>query len=211
MALDLKNIDLKNIEFKNVYEWSSYGRLFVFVLVCSMVFYVGYYFDFSSQSAEIYTRYKQELDLKEQVDSILKTKQAMQEVVLQFPEVRKLLNQWQGQLINSSSLPDLLNLILKIGAKNHLQFSLFTPGAKKQQDDYFVVPIKVVVQGGYGQVAQFISDIANLPQLVAVTDFVMAKQSNEAGAVAKTAGEAAANGNLTTAMVLEVYYLVNKK
>ncbi len=211
MAIDLKSFDFKNIDLRNVYEWPLVGRLLLFFLACVAVFYLGYYFDFSNQSHQIFVRYKQELDLKDQVSSILKTKQEMQEIVLQYPELQKLLSQWQGQLINGSNLPDLLNQILKLGALNHLQFSLFAPGEKKTEDDYEVVPIKVVVQGGYNQVAHFISEIANLPQIVAVSDFIMGKQIAEPSTAEKAAGEGAASNNLTTAIMLEVYFLDNKK
>ena len=135
----------------------------------------------------------------------------MREVVLQFPEVLKLLNEWQGQLITGSNLPDLLNQILKIGAANHLQFSLFVPGAKKQEDDYFMVPIKVLVRGNYNQVANFISQVANLPQIVVISDFMMLKLANAAGVDEKETEDAGAANYLTTALTLEVYYLANKK
>lgn len=210
MALDLKNIDLKNLDIRNAYEWPLAGRMIIFGLVCIVVFYLGYFFDFSGLSKQIYTRYKQEVDLKQQVGAILKTEQGMREVVLQFPEVQKLVNQWQGQLINAANLPDLLNQILKVGAANHLHFALFAPGAKKPVDDYFMVPIKVVVQGNYSEVANFISQVANLPQLVSVGDFMIVKGSPETGATI-AAAETSAASFLTTALTLEVYYLANKK
>lgn len=214
MALDnLKNFDLKSIDLRNIYEWPIYARMVVFCLVCVGVFYFGYFFDFSSLSNQIYTRFKQEQDLKQQVKSILRTEENMREIVLQYPEVVKLLSHWQGQLINGSNLPDLLNQILKLGAVNHLQFSLFAPGAKKQEDDYFMVPIKVVIKGNYNQVATFISQVANLPQIVAVGDFIMAKQVGEVGSAPGTGEKPTETSasSLITALTLEVYYLANKK
>jgi len=185
-------MDIKNsINFKNIYEWPLYGRLVVFLLVSLGVFYFGYYFDFSSFSNQIYGKYQQEKDLKQQMKAILKNEAEMHEVVSSFHEIEKLLDQWQGQLINGAHLPDLLNQILKLGTANHLQFSLFVPGDKQKKDDYFEVPIKIVMQGGYNQVANFISQVANLPEIVAIGDFVISKP--------------------TSALTLEVYYLANKK
>lgn len=211
MALELKNIDFKNFSLRDIYEWPIYGRMVIFMLVSIGVFYFGYIFDFSSLSNQILTRFKQEQDLKQQLESSLKIEEEMREVVLQYPEVMKLLNQWQGQLISSSTLPDLMNLILSIGATNHLKFSVFIPGEKKPVEDYFMVPIKVVVQGNYNQVAHFISQVANLPQLVAIGDFAMMKQNEAKDSGEKESESNAANGNLTTALTLEVYYLANKK
>jgi type IV pilus assembly protein PilO len=176
-----------------------------------VVFYLGYAFDFSGLSKQIYDRYRQELDLKQQVHVILKTEDEMKSIVLQFPEVVKIVNQWQGQLINGTKLPDLLNQILKIGAANHLLFSLFAPGDKKEVDDYYVVPIKVVVQGNYSQVAHFISQIANFPQIISVGDFVMVKGPSGTIGAEKPAAEANTLNSLTTALTLEVYYRANKK
>jgi type IV pilus assembly protein PilO len=210
MAIDIKNIDFKTMDLKNIYEWPFYGRMVIFAIVCAGVFAFGYFFDFSALSDQIVTRYKQEQDLKQQMKAILRTEESMKEVVKQFPEILKLLSQWQGQLINSGNLPDLLNQILKLGAANHIQFSLFAPGAKKQEDDYFMVPLKVVIRGNYNQVSDFISQVANLAQIVSIGDFVMAKQSGTEASPAS--GEKATDtGYLVTALTLEVYYLAPKK
>lgn len=210
MALDIKNIDLKNIDFRNVnvYEWPLFGRFIVQVLVCMGVFYFGYVFDFSSQGKQIYEHYKQEQDLKGQVKSILKHGEEMKGDVAQFSEVVKLLNQWQGQLVNSNAIPDLLNQIVKSGTVNQLKIALFTPGAKQKKDDYYMVPIKIVATGDYNKIANFISQISNMGQIVTVTDFVIAKENssgNEGG------GEVASTANrLTATLTLKVYYLADK-
>ena len=211
MALDLKNLNLKDLDIRSVYEWPIYGRLVIFGVVCGGVLFLGYFFDFSDLSDQIVTRYKQELDLKQQVEASLKSEEEMKEIVNQFPQVMKIVNEWQDQLINGTSLPDLLNQILKMGAANSLKFTLFAPGAKKQQDDYFMVPIKVVVQGSYTEIATFISQLANLPQIVSVSDFILSKESNSIGQAAKPEEPGAVSGPITSAMTLEVYYLANKK
>lgn len=211
MAFELKKINLKSINFRNIYEWPIYGRMVVFALVCLAIFYGGYFFDFSDLSNQIYTRYKQEQDLKQQMRSILKAEEEMQQVVLQFPEVLSLLDKWQSQLINAAQLPDLLNQILKLGANNHLQFSLFVPETKKQQGDFYVVPIKVLIRGNYNETANFISQMANLPQVVVIDDFTMLKQTNASSNDTKETEDVNLSGSLTTALTLEVYYLATTK
>jgi|GEM_PF-159307 len=209
---DLKNLDLKSLDFKNIYEWPFYGRGIVFLVVCLGVFYLGYLIDFSSFSGQIYSRVQQERDLKSQVKAILDTEEDMKELVSQYPEVVKLLNAWQGQLIDGDNLPDLLNKILKIGASNQLQFSQFAPGVKKQRNDYLMVPIKVVARGNYNQIANFISQVANMPQLIAIGDFVIQKQVvTDSEKTASEQAQSSATASTTAGITLEVYYLANKK
>lgn len=210
MFFDLKRIDFKNIDFKNVYEWPIYGRAIVLIIFCLGVFYAGYFFYFSSLGDEIYKRYKQEQDLKQQVKTILKIEREMKESVAEFPQLVNLLNQWQKQLISSNNLPDLLNQILKLGAANHIQFSLFAPAARTQQDDYFKVPIKVIMQGNYSQLANFISALANLSQLVSIGDFIFSKKNANASNM-KATEEVNSDNRLTCELTIEVFSLANKK
>lgn len=213
MALDLKNIkiDFKNINFRTVYEWPVYGRTIILALVFIAVLYLGYFFNFSELSDQIYTRYKQEQELKQQIKASLKVEADLKEIVARYPEILKLLNEWEGQLIEGNKLPDLLNQILKLGADNHLHFSLFAPGAKQQENSFFKVPIKVLIRGNYNQVANFISQIANLPQIVAVSDFLMIKKAASENNVEKGSENKNQGDYLSTSLTLEVYYLAHKK
>lgn len=210
MALE-KNIKLKSVDVKYIYEWPFIARLFVYFVVSVAVFCGGYFFDFSSQGDQIYSRFKQEHDLKQQVQTILKNEQKMAGEVSQYPDLLKVLDHWQEQFINSNNLPDLLNQILKIGATNHIQFSIFSPGAKKTQDDYYVVPIKVVMQGSYSQLGNFISQVANMPLLVSIGDFVILKKGDQSTGQKSVSEDTAEPDRLTCMLTLEVYNLANKK
>jgi type IV pilus assembly protein PilO len=207
MALDTK-LDLKNINIKNVYEWPLYGRMIVMVIVALVVFYCGYLYDFSSLSSQIYSRYTQEKDLKQQVKSILKNEEKMSNLVSQFPEMVILRDQWRNQLINIDHLPDLLNQILKLGSLNQIKFTLFVPGTKKAENNYFIVPIKVNMRGTYAQIAGFISQIANLSQIVVVSNFSIFKPTNEDEA---SKSDNNASDLLASELILEVYYLATKE
>lgn len=203
-------IDIKHIDFKNIYEWPAYGRAIILAIICFSVLFLGYFFDFSSLGDEIYKKYRQEHDLKQQLKLMFKTEEDMKESVSEFPKLMETLSQWRGQLIQADNLPDLLNQILKMGTASSVKFSLFAPGTRKEKDGYAFVPIKVVMEGNYNQLASFISKIANLPQLVSVGDFVISKKG-VAPLEPKSAGGAADNDGLTCDLTLEVFLRAHKK
>ncbi|HVY53474.1 MAG TPA: type 4a pilus biogenesis protein PilO [Gammaproteobacteria bacterium] len=204
--MPLKDIDLKKIDLRNFYEWPLLARSIIIFLVCVGVFFGGYFFDFSNLSSQIYARYKDEQDLKSQIQSILKIEESMEGSVSQFSELVGMLDSWQAQLISANNIPDLLNQILRLGSQNHVKFILFTPGDKSKKDDYFVMPIKAIVLGNYQQLASFISQLANLPQIVVINNLSIASTAEKD----KSDNGEAAN-QLTAGLDLEVYYLANYK
>ena len=70
-----------------------------------------------------------------------------------------------------SKIDELLKNISKVGTTEGLKFVFFKPQPEKNRGFYVQMPIKIAVLGHYHQIARFISDLANLKQLVVVDDF----------------------------------------
>lgn len=216
---------MNNMSLNNIHEWPLITRLLLLILVFLAVFYLGYRFHLAGQVQSLSRAHQQEVDLKQQIEFIVQKNQAIKSEVSRLPKLQAELVKWKRQLVNYNDLPDLLNQILKLGADNSLFFSSFTPGdsvkvavaeagaASAQSDppastaniSFDKVPIKVVVVGTYHQLAAFISQLANLPLIVAIENFTVSNESQATLLGESLAKQAEARHLLTAELTLDVY------
>lgn len=166
---------MMNYNLKQIYDWPLIPRSIVIGIICCVVFYLGYFLDLSGTARKLKLVRQQEEDLKIQFVSLASSVADTKKELTKYPRLINALSQTKKKLINSSELPELLNEILKMGAQNELEFNNFSPGAEVKEGEYVKVPIKVVVVGTYDQIASFISQVANMDRIVAVGNFVLAK------------------------------------
>jgi len=198
---------MKGIDFKNIYEWPLIRRSLVIGLVCVVVFYFGYRWDLSSLGTSLTSNRQQESDLKNQLETVISKEATIRDYTSQYSDFQLLLNQWQKKMIRYNELPGLLNDILKMGANYQLYFSLVDPGEDTKEGDYYKVPIKIVAVGSYHQLSEFISQVANLPQILVISDFTISRENKNDELGAKLAAEATEKNLLTAELFLEVYHL----
>lgn len=202
---------MKKYDLKTIYEWSAIPQAFVIGLICIIVYFIGDRVDTSTLKIKLFNSEQQEQSLKQQMGLIINEEQSVKNDISQFAKYNAMLTAWHKQMINYSDLPELLNQILKIGSNNQLHFALFSPGSEIKENLYYRVPIKLIVVGSYHQLANFISQVANLSWIVVVDDFTISKENTNDVLGAKLAEQANAENLLTAGIVLDVYYLTEKK
>lgn len=226
---------MKNMTLNNIHEWPLMTRMLLLMLVFLAVLYLGYRFSLSKQIKDLTRAAAQETDLKQQIDLVIRKNKMIESEVSHLPALQTELSKWKKQLVNYNDLPELLNQILKLGGDNHLFFSSFTPGepvkvdvkiAANAQDaaaapaptdpgapppeppkviSFSKVPIKVVVVGNYHQLADFISQVANLEWIVAVGNFTISNENTTTLLGDAMAKQAAAQNLLSAELLLDVY------
>lgn len=197
---------MKKLDLNNIHEWPLATRCIVIALLCVIVFYIGYKWDIAALQKKLQTSQADESNLKIQYQSIIKKQTETQIELIHFNEMRVLLTQWQQKLVQYNQIPDLLNQILKIGNNNSLYFSLFDPGDTVEDNHYQKIPIKIVAVATYHQLADFISQIANLPWIVVIDDFGISSENKEDILGNKLAEAANNQGLLTLTLMLDIYY-----
>lgn len=235
---------MKSMTLKNIHEWPLMTRLLLLGLVFAASFYLGYRFVLSGQILSLSKAVQHEIELKRQMELVIRKNKMVVVEISQLPQMQKELALWKEQMVNFDSLPSLINSILKLGADNHLFFSLFSPGEvvkimlpsksdvvtpaeaapavpatppatpdpAASVDDtktvtYSKVPIKVVLIGNYHQISDFVSQIANMPVIIAVGNFTI---SNDGGVQLlgdKLAKQAETQHLLSAELILDVYLL----
>lgn len=194
---------MANYNLKNFYEWPLITRSLIIGLFCVVIFYLFYLWDISSLRNQLTTAEQQENDLKNQFQLLIKKEIAIKNEVANLPNLQTSLHDWQKKLTSFSELHEILSEILKIGAGNHLQFNLFHPEPKIKVGYYFKTRIKVNATGNYDEIANFISQIANLQKIVVVSNFIIEKSTLKKS----VENESDDRNALTAEIILEIYQL----
>jgi type IV pilus assembly protein PilO len=176
------------------------------------MFYLGYQFDIASKKHELLSAQTQEKDLKTQLQALEDDLGDLNRELAQLPQLQALLKKWNNQLVETNNLPDMLNDILKLGTANQLEFQLFNPASEVTEEAYPVyekVPINVVTIGDYHETANFMSQIANLPKLVVIDNFIMQKGQNKLFDKKAAAVPGYAN-KMTSLIMFQIYHVADK-
>jgi type IV pilus assembly protein PilO len=202
---------MQDYDIKDIFNLPLRVQLTVVAIFCLLIFYLGYQWDISSLKKELASVQAQETDLKLQLKALIDNLSTVNNDIAQLPTLQNLLIKWQTGFVTTDSLPDTLNEILRIGTSNQLQFQIFSPSSEIKDDAYPTyrrIPINAVVIGEYDQIATFLSQVANLPTLVVISNFELIKGQNKLYD-RKEAEEPGYANRMTAALTLEVYRLAD--
>ncbi|MFH1808627.1 MAG: type 4a pilus biogenesis protein PilO [Pseudomonadota bacterium] len=87
--------------------------------------------------------------------------------------LRQRLREAEEQLPKKSEIPKLLKDINYEGQQSGLTISRFELQGEQQQGAFAAVPVRMVVEGNYHEIAVFLDRIAKLPRIVNVTNIVL--------------------------------------
>jgi type IV pilus assembly protein PilO len=77
------------------------------------------------------------------------------------------------QLPGETEIPSLIVDISQTGLAAGLQEKLFQPQSEVPKDFYAEKPIKIVLSGGYHEIANFVSGVAALPRIVSLHNIII--------------------------------------
>mgnify|MGYP001182513625 FL=1 len=182
--------DLRALDMNEPGEWPPWFVVVVSLLVCLALLYGGWQFLIRDQRLSLDYAQAQELELR-------RTFTVKKGMVVNLPayqaqmiQIKNMLAELVRQLPDSSEVPSLLIDITEAGGRRGLEFVVFDPQEQELGDFYSTLPILMEVKGNYHQLANFISDLAQMPRIVTVGDLEI------------TADE---DGGLTSSLVLQTY------
>jgi len=195
--------------FVKFYEWTTFFRVIFLVLVCSAIFYGFYFFDILSLTQDYNNNEQKYSDIMASIQSTIKKQISIKNEINHFVQQQSLFAQWQQKIVSSSNIPSYINQLLKIGSDNNLHFDSFVPGTKIKEKLYIKTPIKITGEGNYHQIANFISNVANMPFLVLIGDFSISSEALTPATNDKDRN--ASEGRLLTAEFNFEVYSLDKK
>ncbi len=170
--------DFKGLDPNDPGQWPLLPRITFLVAIFFAIVVGGWWLDWSNQWSQLETkreeesRLKQEWkDKKEQAVNLPEYKRQLSEIDRQFGALLK-------QLPNRSEMEALLADINQAGLGRGLQFELFKPGSEVMKDFYAELPIAVRVIGGYHDLGEFVSDVAQMPRIVTLNDIAIETQKD---------------------------------
>jgi type IV pilus assembly protein PilO len=170
---------LSELDFNESGEWPLVVKVISILLICILVWGSGYYFVIADKKVELENLEVQEQQLK----ATFERKQAkavnLDAYKAQMREMKTIFSSMLEQLPRKSEVPELLIDISRTGLVNGLEFELFKPENERPIDFYAELPIAMNVTGSYHQFGQFASDIAALPRIVTLHNFILKPSGNE--------------------------------
>ena len=182
--------DLRGVDINDPAEWPAWFVVVVSLLVCMALIAGGWQFLIRDQRLRLEHERAHETELRQTFTIKKGMVVNLPAYRAQMVEIETMLADLVQQLPDSSEVPSLLIAITEAGARRGLEFVVFDPQEQELGDFYSTLPILMEVKGGYHQLANFISDLAQMPRIVTVGDMEI------------TADEA---GVLTSSLVVKTY------
>jgi type IV pilus assembly protein PilO len=169
MTLD----ELNKLDLKTLADWPLPTKLVALALLCIAIILAGWWFDWRSGMATLDTAKQKETELR----SVFTTKKNqainLEAYKKQLADIQQAFGALLKQLPNRQEMDALITDINQAGLGRGLQFDLFKPAAETVSEFYAETPIHVKVNGGYHDIAAFVSDVAKLPRIVTIQDISM--------------------------------------
>ncbi|MGE4348129.1 MAG: type 4a pilus biogenesis protein PilO [Candidatus Berkiella sp.] len=174
MNLNLNELDINDI---GNWPWVAKGIMILFITLSMIA--LGVWFDTKKQLTALEQYEKEEQTLKQTFEY----KQQQAANLEAYQEQMKMMKASFGallrQLPEKTEVPGLLEDISHQGLATGLEFRTIRLLPEKEIDFYVELPIEIAVIGTYHQFAEFVSNIASLPRIVTLHDFVIKRLSNE--------------------------------
>ena len=185
MTLD----DLNNLNIKDIANWPILPKALAMLVVFVGILFAGYWFQWSTQLAELETAQQNEAKLRETF--LNKKKQAinLDTYKQQLKEIEQSFGALLKQLPNKSEMDALLTDINQAGLGRGLQFELFKPAPNETQSEFYAeLPITIRLTGNYHDLGAFASDVSQLSRIVTLNNISITtgKDNLVMDAIAKT-------------------------
>jgi len=173
----LRKIDLADLDFNNAGSWPAAVKSIACAILLAAVLFAGYMFYLEDLELQLDQQKVEETSLREQFTTkafqaanLEAYKEQMKEMEISFGALLR-------QLPGDTEVPGLLEDITRTGLASGLEFSEIKLLPEVQQQFYIELPIQIVVDGGYHDLATFVSGVSSLPRIVTLHDFEVAPVS----------------------------------
>jgi type IV pilus assembly protein PilO len=145
-------------------------KLLAVAIVCVVVAVLGYFVLVVDHVEKLKTTQQKEVTLKQEFER----KQSKASNLTAYEDQLKEMEVTFGSMLKS--LPDkaevesLLVEISRAGSANNLKINIFSPTGESPKEFYAEYPIKMNVEGSYGELTGFVSNVSALQRIVTLHD-----------------------------------------
>jgi type IV pilus assembly protein PilO len=179
LNLNLSDIDLSEIDFNNMGAWPRAGKVGLALLVALCVMLLSYFFLIDDQVTQLEAAEQKELELRLDYQSKYAKAVNLELYQQQMQQMEKTFSVLLKQLPATHETPGMLDDITFAGTSVGLTFVRINWMPEIEKEFYTELPIQIEVIGDYHQIGNFVSEIAKLPRIVSLHDFLI--QTREEG------------------------------
>lgn len=175
----LREIDLAELDLSECGLWPAPARWalgsFVFVLT-----FLGGYALFLVQARESLVRLEgKEHELREAIKARAPCAAAVPLLRAQHEEMDERFERLVRRLPSETEVPALLADLSRVGTENGLRVRAIDLKPARRESYYDVLPFEIRLDGGYHDLARFLSEISSLSRLVTLHDFSLRPGGSE--------------------------------
>lgn len=173
----IRNFDPNNIEFDKVGVWPLPAKIFVLILLVIIIFTLTYYLKISELNDDLEGVRAKEISLRKTYETKSFEAANLEAYRAQMVEMDKTFKSLLNRLPSDTQVPGLLDDIGARGRESGLTINATTIEREKAAEFYIEVPFRINVDGGYHDMAGFISGIASMPRIVTLHNYTITKKS----------------------------------
>ncbi len=169
---------LNELDFEQIAIWPKEIKLVVAMFVAIMVSGLSYYFIINPKLPVMDAAKQEEATLKLQFEAKSRLAVNLPAYREQLARIEQDFSSMLKRLPTSNETPGLLDDITYVGTSAGLTFKLLNWQREVPREFYTELPIEIEVDGGYHNVGEFVSHIADLPRIVTLHDFTLTRESD---------------------------------
>lgn len=162
--------ELNKLDLKTIADWPLPTKLAVLAILVVAIVVAGWWFSWRGGMEALEASKQKESDLRSTFS--VKKNQAinLEAYKQQLADIEQAFGALLKQLPNKQEMDALITDINQAGLGRGLQFDLFKPEGETLTEFYAETPIRVKVNGGYHDLAAFVSDVSKLSRIVTLQD-----------------------------------------
>jgi type IV pilus assembly protein PilO len=167
----LSDFDINEVDFNNMGDWPLIVKSIFLLVVAVAVFAAVYFLDTEPQLISLAEVEKKEPGLKSEFERQWDKAVNLEKYRTQMSEMQETFGQLLRQLPKDTEVDGLLeDLSYSITTSNLVEKSIRLENENKL-DFYSELPIKIVVEGDFHALGDFISEVSALPRIVTLHNF----------------------------------------
>ena len=172
--------ELKNLDVNDIGRWPLVFRAAVIAITFVAVIGVGTYMTIYKDNAlmpKLTRAEAKENDLFLAFENKQRKAANYDAYKAQLEQIEQSFGTMLRQLPGETEIPSLIVDVSQTGLAAGLQEKLFQPQGEVPKDFYAEKPIKIVLSGGYHEIANFVSGVAALPRIVTLHNINISPES----------------------------------
>lgn len=171
--------ELRGLDTNNVGSWPLWVYVLSCIILAGMIIGLGQYYLVKPKREALVQAEAQEPQLKQRFEIRQKKVANLDAYKAQLAEMERSFGTMLRQLPSKAEIANLLNDISQTRVASGLEEELFRPQPEVTREFYAEVPNTLVVVGHYHELANFVSNVAQLSRIVTLHDIDIAPFNNK--------------------------------